>query len=50
LIAASPPARARQGRRNDPCTILAEICNWFIEGSDTADLKQANALLDELGE
>jgi hypothetical protein len=26
----------------------AEIYNWFTEGFDTADLKDAKALLDEL--
>jgi hypothetical protein len=29
-------------------TMLAEICGWFAEGFDTADLKDAKALLDEL--
>jgi hypothetical protein len=29
-------------------TILAEIYGWFPEGSDTADLKDAKALLDEI--
>jgi Tfp pilus assembly protein FimV len=29
--------------------ILAEIYGWFTEGFDTADLKDAKALLDELG-
>ena len=29
-------------------TMLAEIYNWFTEGFDTADLKDAKALLDEL--
>jgi hypothetical protein len=28
--------------------MLAEIYNWFTEGVDTADLKDAKALLDEL--
>jgi tetratricopeptide (TPR) repeat protein len=28
--------------------ILSEIYNWFTEGFDTADLKDAKALLDEL--
>jgi len=28
--------------------LLAEIYNWFTEGFDTADLKKAKALLDEL--
>jgi len=27
--------------------MLAEIYNWFTEGFDTADLKDAKALLDE---
>ena len=25
------------------------VCDWFTEGFDTADLKSAKALLDELG-
>jgi hypothetical protein len=29
---------------------LAEVYGWFTEGFDTADLKEAKALLDELGE
>jgi len=29
-------------------TMLADIYNWFTEGFDTADLKDAKALLDEL--
>jgi hypothetical protein len=28
--------------------MVAEIYNWFTEGFDTADLKGAKALLDEL--
>jgi hypothetical protein len=28
--------------------MLLEIYNWFTEGFDTADLKDAKALLDEL--
>jgi len=28
--------------------MLADICNWFTEGFDTADLKDAKALLYEL--
>jgi hypothetical protein len=30
--------------------VLAEIYNWFTEGFDTADLKAAKALLEELAE
>jgi class 3 adenylate cyclase/tetratricopeptide (TPR) repeat protein len=39
----------KQGRRNEAHTMLAEIYNWFTEGFDTADLKDAKVLLDELG-
>jgi hypothetical protein len=28
--------------------LLAEIYGWFTEGSNTADLKEAKALLEEL--
>jgi predicted ATPase len=40
---------AKQDRRDEACTILADIYNWFTEGFDTADLIDAKALLDELG-
>jgi class 3 adenylate cyclase len=36
-------------RRDEARTTLGEIYNWFTEGFDTADLKDAKALLDELG-
>jgi hypothetical protein len=36
------------GRRGEARTILTEIYNWFTEGFDTADLKDAKALLDQL--
>ena len=39
---------AAQGRRNEARTMLADIYNWFTDGFDTADLKDARALLDEL--
>jgi predicted ATPase len=39
---------ASQGRRDEARTILADIYNWFTEGFDTADLKDAKVLLDEL--
>jgi hypothetical protein len=35
-------------RRDEACIMVAEIYNWFNEGFDTADLKDAKALLDEL--
>jgi predicted ATPase len=36
------------GRRDEARVMLAEIYNWFTEGFDTADLKEAKALLDEI--
>ena len=39
---------AKQGRRDEARTMLPEIYGWFTEGFDTADLKDARALLDEL--
>jgi class 3 adenylate cyclase/tetratricopeptide (TPR) repeat protein len=38
----------KQGRRGEARTMLAEIYGWFTEGFDTADLKDAKALLEEL--
>jgi predicted ATPase len=38
-----------QGHRVEARAMLAEIYNWFTEGFDTADLKDAKALLEELG-
>src|SRR5262249_35836686 len=35
-------------RPGEARAMLAEIYNWFTEGFDTADLKEAKALLDEL--
>jgi class 3 adenylate cyclase/tetratricopeptide (TPR) repeat protein len=35
-------------RRDEARTMLAEIYNWFTEGFDTADLKGAKALLQDL--
>jgi tetratricopeptide (TPR) repeat protein len=35
-------------RRDEARAMLAEIYNWFTEGFDTADLKEAKALLDQL--
>ena len=41
---------AKQGRRDEARTMLADIYDWFTEGFDTADLKDAKALLDELND
>ncbi len=38
-----------QGRTNEARDLLAPLYGWFTEGFDTADLKEAKALLDELG-
>jgi predicted ATPase len=40
---------AKQGRRDEAHAMLANVYNWFTEGFDTTDLKDAKALLDELG-
>jgi len=37
-----------EGQREEARAMLAEIYNWFTEGFDTADLKDAKALLEEL--
>jgi len=38
-----------QGRREQARAMLGEIYGWFTEGFDTADLRDARTLLDELG-
>jgi predicted ATPase len=51
LRAATSLARPRreQGRRAEARELLAPVYGWFTEGFDTADLKDAAALLGELG-
>ncbi len=39
---------SKQGRRDEARTMLGDIYNWFTEGFDTADLRDARTLLDEL--
>lgn len=39
---------AKQGECEEARNMLSEIYGWFTEGSDTADLKEAKTLLDEL--
>ncbi|MBV8451143.1 MAG: transcriptional regulator, partial [Deltaproteobacteria bacterium] len=41
---------ASQGRADEARAMLAEIYNWFTEGFDTADLKEAKAVLAELSQ
>jgi predicted ATPase len=36
------------GRRDEARAMLADVYKWFTEGFDTADLKDAKALLDGL--
>ncbi|MBV8356336.1 MAG: tetratricopeptide repeat protein, partial [Deltaproteobacteria bacterium] len=37
----------KQGHRDKAWTILNEIYNWFTEGFDTADLKDAKILVEQ---
>jgi len=39
----------QQGKRHEARNTLSAIYNWFTEGFDTADLQEAQALLEELG-
>ena len=50
LRAATSLARlwSERGRRNEASNLLTPVYGWFTEGFDTADLKEAKALLDEL--
>jgi hypothetical protein len=38
-----------QGKRTEARDLLAPVYGWFTEGFDTPDLKEAKALLEELG-
>ncbi|MGH6914720.1 MAG: hypothetical protein ACREH3_13560, partial [Geminicoccales bacterium] len=40
---------AEQGKRRKAHDLLAPTYGWFTEGFDTQDLKDAKALLDQLG-
>ena len=49
LRAATSLARLwQQGKRAEARALLAPIYGWFTEGFDTADLKDAKALLEAL--
>ena len=50
LRAATSLARlwAKQGERQKAHDLLAPVYGWFTEGFDTADLREARALLDDL--
>ena len=51
LRAATSLARLwqQQGKKTEAYDVLTPVYNWFTEGFDTADLKDAKALLEELG-
>jgi len=38
----------KKGKQQQARELLAEIYGWFTEGFDTADLKEAKGLLEEL--
>ena len=40
---------AERGERRTAVGLLAPVYGWFTEGFDTADLKGAKLLLNELG-
>jgi len=39
----------RQGKEGDASQLLNDVFAWFTEGFDTADLREARVLLNELG-
>ena len=39
----------RQGKRKEGRLLLRPICDWFTEGRDTPEFKEAKVLLDHLG-
>jgi predicted ATPase len=43
-----PASQPPSARLNDAHEMLAKVYNWFTEGFDTVDLKEAKALLDSL--
>ena len=38
----------QEGKHKNARKLLAEVYDWFTEGFDTADLKEAKVLLEEL--
>jgi predicted ATPase len=41
--------RDQPGRRQEVHDLLGSVYGWFIEGFDAPDLRDAKALLNELG-
>ena len=48
LVGVGRTAVERQGKTTEAHELLTPVYNWFTEGFDTADLKDAKALLAEL--
>jgi hypothetical protein len=44
-----PACGQSQGKRQEAYELLRPVYGWFSEGFDTADLKEAKTLLEELG-
>ncbi len=42
--------KQKQGKRDDACNYLAPVFNWFTEGFETLDLKEAKTLLVDLAQ
>ena len=40
---------SRQGKSDQARQLLRPICDWFTEGHDTSDFREARALLDAIG-
>ena len=47
-MSCAPRRASPHSRRAEARDLLAPVYSWFTEGFDTADLKEAKALLDEL--
>jgi predicted ATPase len=52
LRAATSLARLwqQQGKRAEAHKLLSDVYNWFTEGFDTKDLREAKALIEELSD
>jgi predicted ATPase len=48
ILISSDRSPRDQGRPADARDLLAPVYDWFTEGFDTPDLKEAKALLDPL--
>ena len=48
-VTARPRLWRSQGKVQQARELLATVYGWFTEGFDTRDLKEAKALLEELG-